>query len=110
MHACRSLEAGDCDFALAGGLSLLFPSLSPPSFQEGMIDSCTGVLSPYDEKANGTVSTRFLFYFILFYFISFHFIFFSSLFFSFLSFHFILFCFILINLFVFFPRLPFFFF
>ncbi|MCH9647874.1 MAG: SDR family oxidoreductase [Deltaproteobacteria bacterium] len=53
--ACQSLEIGDCDTALAGGVSLRLPQM------EGYVYQAEGILSPdghcrsFDAKASGTV-------------------------------------------------------
>lgn len=52
--ACQSLLAGECDMALAGGVSLRLPG-SGYVYQEGMILSPDGVCRPFDANANGTV-------------------------------------------------------
>lgn len=52
--ACRAVAAGECDMALAGGVSLSFPERSGYLYQEGMILSPDGHCRPFDEKASGT--------------------------------------------------------
>ena len=52
--ACRSLQRGECDMALAGGVSILFPERAGYEFQEGMILSPDGRCRPFDEQARGT--------------------------------------------------------
>ena len=53
--ACQSLLAGECDSALAGGVSIMFPQLAGYSYIPGMILSPDGVCRPFDERARGTV-------------------------------------------------------
>jgi acyl transferase domain-containing protein/acyl carrier protein len=53
--ACRALMMGECDMALAGGVSITLPVKSGYMYQEGMIHSSDGHCRPFDEKANGTV-------------------------------------------------------
>ncbi|MEP7049206.1 MAG: SDR family NAD(P)-dependent oxidoreductase [Pseudomonadota bacterium] len=52
--ACRSLQRGECDMALAGGVSIGFPQRTGYQFQEGMIFSPDGVCRPFDVQAQGT--------------------------------------------------------
>ncbi|MBL6449316.1 amino acid adenylation domain-containing protein [Fulvivirga sp. 29W222] len=56
--AVQSLLAGECDMALAGGVSTLFPSLELPRkygmlAQEGMIISPDGHCRPFDQNGTG---------------------------------------------------------
>jgi amino acid adenylation domain-containing protein len=56
--ACQSLLSGEADMALAGGVSILFPSLDLPRkygmpYQEGNIISRDGHCRPFDKDANG---------------------------------------------------------
>lgn len=53
--ACRSLINGECDMALAGGVSVRLPQKSGYLYQEGMILSPDGHCRAFDEKAGGTV-------------------------------------------------------
>ena len=53
--ACRSLQAGECDMALAGGAALLVPQEMAVLRQEGMILSPTGRCRPFDADADGTI-------------------------------------------------------
>ncbi|MBI5722125.1 MAG: SDR family NAD(P)-dependent oxidoreductase [Burkholderiales bacterium] len=55
--ACRALQRGECDMALAGGVSILFPQRSGYLHQEGMILSPDGRCRPFDEGAQGTRSS-----------------------------------------------------
>ena len=52
--ACRSLQSGECDMALAGGVSLTFPARSGYLHAEGMILSPDGHCRPFDSAAAGT--------------------------------------------------------
>jgi phthiocerol/phenolphthiocerol synthesis type-I polyketide synthase E len=53
--ACSALAAGDCDIALAGGVSLLPPDVDGYTFHEGGILSADGYCRPFDVGASGTV-------------------------------------------------------
>jgi phthiocerol/phenolphthiocerol synthesis type-I polyketide synthase E len=53
--ACQSLLAGECDSALAGGVSVMFPQVAGYAYTPGMILSPDGVCRPFDERARGTV-------------------------------------------------------
>lgn len=53
--ACRSLINGECDMALAGGVSIRLPQKSGYLYQEGMILSPDGCCRAFDEQAKGTV-------------------------------------------------------
>jgi phthiocerol/phenolphthiocerol synthesis type-I polyketide synthase E len=52
--ACRALSQGDCDLALAGGISVAFPQRTGYLYQEGMILSPDGHCRPFDADARGT--------------------------------------------------------
>jgi len=52
--ACRALQAGECDMALAGGISVNFPQRAGYLYQDGMIFSPDGHCRPFDEGASGT--------------------------------------------------------
>ena len=52
--ACRALQRGECDMALAGGVSLTFPLAAGYLYQEGMILSPDGHCRPFDAEARGT--------------------------------------------------------
>ncbi|MBC8086587.1 MAG: polyketide synthase, partial [Phycisphaerae bacterium] len=54
--ACQALIHGECDTALAGGVSLSFPQGTGYQYQEGMIFSPDGVCRPFDADALGTRS------------------------------------------------------
>lgn len=56
--ACQSLLSGEADMALAGGISILFPSIDLPrkygmQYQEGNVISKDGHCKPFDKDANG---------------------------------------------------------
>ena len=53
--ACQSLLAGECDLALAGGVSVRVPQKTGYLYQEGMIFSPDGHCRAFDAKARGTV-------------------------------------------------------
>lgn len=52
--ACRALQRGECDMAIAGGVAVSFPQRSGYKYQEGMILSPDGRCRPFDENAKGT--------------------------------------------------------
>jgi amino acid adenylation domain-containing protein len=54
--ACRSLRDGECDLALAGGVSIAVPQVEGYVYQEGGITSPDGLCRPFDAAAAGTVS------------------------------------------------------
>lgn len=53
--ACQSLRSGECDVALAGGVSIRVPHRTGYLYREGMILSRDGHCRPFDVKAGGTV-------------------------------------------------------
>lgn len=53
--ACQSLLNGECDLALAGGVSVRVPHQDGYLYQEGMIYSPDGHCRPFDAQAKGTV-------------------------------------------------------
>ena len=53
--ACQSLLHGECDIALAGGVSVLVPQVSGYLYQEGGIESPDGHCRPFDEQARGMI-------------------------------------------------------
>jgi phthiocerol/phenolphthiocerol synthesis type-I polyketide synthase E len=53
--ACKSLLSGECDSALAGGVSIMFPQVAGYAYIPGMILSPDGLCRPFDEQARGTV-------------------------------------------------------
>ncbi|OYD09082.1 type I polyketide synthase [Paludifilum halophilum] len=53
--ACQGLLGGECDLALAGGVSVTLPHRSGYLYQEGMIHSPDGHCRAFDEQAGGTV-------------------------------------------------------
>ena len=54
IEACRALERGECDMALAGGVAAPFPQRAGYLYQEGMILSPDGLCRPFDAEARGT--------------------------------------------------------
>ena len=54
--ACQSLINGECEVALAGGVSVTFPQHRGYVYQEGAILSPDGHCRPFDHKAQGTVN------------------------------------------------------
>ena len=54
--ACQALFRGECDMALAGGVSITFPQRTGYQYQEGMIFSPDGTCRPFDADARGTRS------------------------------------------------------
>ncbi|WP_458460228.1 amino acid adenylation domain-containing protein [Paenibacillus sp.] len=55
-QAAESLIRGECDVALAGGVSISYPLKEGYHWHEGMIYSKDGHCRPFDEQASGTVS------------------------------------------------------
>jgi acyl transferase domain-containing protein len=53
--ACQSLLNGECDMALAGGVSISVPQEAGYLYQEGMILSPDGHCRAFDARAQGTV-------------------------------------------------------
>lgn len=54
-EACKSLRAGDCEMALAGGVSIKLPQHAGHLYSPGMLNSPDGHCRAYDEKAEGTI-------------------------------------------------------
>ncbi|WP_394836410.1 amino acid adenylation domain-containing protein [Pendulispora rubella] len=54
--ACRALLGGECDLAVAGGVSITVPQTAGYLYQEGAIGSPDGHCRAFDERAQGTVS------------------------------------------------------
>ncbi|NET60311.1 MAG: acyltransferase domain-containing protein, partial [Symploca sp. SIO2E6] len=54
--ACQSLLTGECDMALAGGVSIHIPQKTGYLYQEGMILSPDGHCRTFDAKAKGTLA------------------------------------------------------
>ena len=54
-QACQSLLNGECDMALAGGVTLIIPQKQGYLYQEGMILSPDGQCRPFDSEGNGTI-------------------------------------------------------
>ena len=53
--ACRALLNGECEMALAGGVSLSYPQKSGYFYQEGLMLSSDGHCRTFDARADGTV-------------------------------------------------------
>jgi acyl transferase domain-containing protein len=53
--ACQSLLAGECDMALAGGVSIITPQKAGYLYRPGMILSPDGHCRPFDARAQGIV-------------------------------------------------------
>ncbi|MDP4183345.1 MAG: beta-ketoacyl synthase N-terminal-like domain-containing protein, partial [Bacillota bacterium] len=53
--ACQSLINGECDMALAGGVSIRLPQKTGYIYQDGMILSPDGHCRAFDENARGTI-------------------------------------------------------
>jgi amino acid adenylation domain-containing protein len=54
-QAVQSLRLGQCDMALAGGVSITFPQKRGYIYEEGGIGSADGTCRPFDARACGTV-------------------------------------------------------
>lgn len=54
-YAAQSILAGECDIAIAGGVSVIYPKRSGYFYQEGMIVAPDGRCRSYDADASGTV-------------------------------------------------------
>ncbi|HBL26849.1 MAG TPA: non-ribosomal peptide synthetase, partial [Acidobacteria bacterium] len=54
--ACRALLAGECEMALAGGVSIRFPQTAGYRWEEGSIASPDGHVRAFDAAAGGTVA------------------------------------------------------
>jgi acyl transferase domain-containing protein/acyl carrier protein len=54
--ACQGLLSGECDMALAGGVSVSSGPMQGYLYEEGMIFSSDGHCRPFDAKAGGTVA------------------------------------------------------
>ena len=54
--ACRSLLAGECQMAIAAGVSLLQPAAVGYLHEPGMVTSPDGVCRPFDARAAGTLA------------------------------------------------------
>jgi polyketide synthase PksJ len=53
--ACQALLSGECDIALAGGVSITLPKKGGYFYQPGLIESPEGICRPFDKDASGTV-------------------------------------------------------
>jgi amino acid adenylation domain-containing protein len=55
--ACRAIASGDCEMALAGGVTVLLPEAQGYYYQSGGIRSADGHCRPFDAAGTGTVFT-----------------------------------------------------
>jgi acyl transferase domain-containing protein len=53
--ACQAILGGECDMALAGGISIINRRRTGYVYQEGMINSADGHCRVFDQEAKGTV-------------------------------------------------------
>jgi phthiocerol/phenolphthiocerol synthesis type-I polyketide synthase E len=53
--ACQSLLAGECDMALAGGVTIRVPQTAGYRHREGDVLSASGSCRPFDAESDGTV-------------------------------------------------------
>ncbi|RKH58626.1 type I polyketide synthase, partial [Corallococcus llansteffanensis] len=53
--ACQSLLSGECELAIAGGVSVAFPQTAGYAYQPGMIISPDGLCRAYDARSQGTI-------------------------------------------------------
>lgn len=53
--ACQSLIQGNCEYAVAGGVSLRIPQRTGYQYEEGFIMSPDGQCAPFDKDGKGTV-------------------------------------------------------
>ncbi|MBV7331443.1 amino acid adenylation domain-containing protein [Chloroflexi bacterium TSY] len=53
--ACQSLMSGECDMALAGGVSVVVPHRGGYLYEEGMVRSPDGHCRAFDAQAQGTI-------------------------------------------------------
>jgi microcystin synthetase protein McyG len=54
-EACKSLRFGECEMAVAGGVSIKLPQHAGHLYSPGMLNSPDGHCRAYDEKAEGTI-------------------------------------------------------
>lgn len=57
-YACQSLLNGECEMALAGGVSVTIPQEQGYLYQKNMIGSSDGHCYAFDERAQGTVKSN----------------------------------------------------
>ena len=55
IEACQGILQGNCDIALAGGATVVFPQKRGHLYQEGNILSPDGKCKPFDSQAKGTL-------------------------------------------------------
>ncbi len=56
-YACQSLLTGECDLALAGGITIQFPTEAGYVYKDGEVLSPDGHCHAFDHRAQGTVLT-----------------------------------------------------
>lgn len=56
VEACKNLQLGTCNMAIAGGVSLTMPYDNGYHYEEGMILSKDGHCRPFDRDATGTIA------------------------------------------------------
>jgi acyl transferase domain-containing protein len=56
--ACQSLLSGDCDIALAGGVSIFFPQITGYLYEPDGIAASDGHCRAFDAKASGTIGGK----------------------------------------------------
>ncbi|MFD2588088.1 beta-ketoacyl synthase N-terminal-like domain-containing protein, partial [Croceitalea marina] len=54
-QACQGIQNGECQMAIAGGVSVSTPQKSGYLYQQGMISSSDGHCRAFDHKASGTL-------------------------------------------------------
>ncbi|UNY98318.1 amino acid adenylation domain-containing protein [Zhouia spongiae] len=57
VEACKSLQLGTCEMALAGGVTFVKPNQIGYTYQEGMVLSKDGHCRTFDETASGSVES-----------------------------------------------------
>ena len=55
--ACESLQKGNCDFAVAGGINIVVPQDVEYKWQKGMMHSSSGYCKPFSKDADGIVES-----------------------------------------------------
>lgn len=53
--ACNALKLGECDMAVAGGVSIMLPKKTGYFYEEGMMFSRDGHCKVFDKEASGTI-------------------------------------------------------
>ena len=57
IEACKNLQLGACEMALAGGVTLIQPNQTGYVYKEGMVLSRNGHCRTFDEDASGTIES-----------------------------------------------------